>query len=218
MRGATTIPRRAHAIDLGGGIDAIWKGFTDNARRGIRKAEKQCLDVECDTTGRLLNEFNDLWLLSVQRWARQQRRPVWFVRSRGNHLNSQARWQQIAERTTGGTAIWIARHSGEPVAGMVVLRGPNDHYTRGAMNKELAGLTRANLLLHWLAIQDACRRGARWYQMGQSALGYDPVSRFKENFGAKAYEFPELKLELFPFARLNQLARSTAKRLLKLAR
>jgi hypothetical protein len=218
LRGAVTIPRRAHAIDLDGGTDAVWKRFSDNARRGIRKAEKQSLDVECDTTGRSLGVFNDLWLLSTQRWARQQQRPVWLVRSQGNRVNPPTRWQQIAERTAGGTSIWIARHCGEPVAAIVVLRGPNDHYTRGAMNKELAGPTRANFLLHWLAIQDACRRGARWYQMGQSGWGDDQVSRFKENFGAQAYEFPELRLETFPITRLVQVARGIVKRLYRFTR
>jgi lipid II:glycine glycyltransferase (peptidoglycan interpeptide bridge formation enzyme) len=86
------------------------------------------------------------------------------------------------------------------------------------MNKELAGPTRANFLLHWLAIQDACRRGARWYQMGQSGWGDDQVSRFKENFGAQAYEFPELWLERFPITRLAQVARGTVKRLYRFTR
>ena len=86
------------------------------------------------------------------------------------------------------------------------------------MNKELAGPTRANFLLHWLAIEDACRRGARWYQMGQSGWGDDQVSRFKENFGAQAYEFPELLLETFPITRLVQVARGIVKRLYRFTR
>jgi lipid II:glycine glycyltransferase (peptidoglycan interpeptide bridge formation enzyme) len=112
----------------------------------------------------------------------------------------------------------VARHCGEPVAAIVVLRGPNDHYTRGAMRKELAGPTRANFLLHWLAIQDACQRGARWYQMGQSGWADDQVSRFKENFSAQPYEFPELRLEIFPITRLDQIARTVVKRLYRLVR
>jgi Acetyltransferase (GNAT) domain len=210
-RGAIAIPCRAHAVDLGGGADAVWKRFSDNARRGIRKAEKQSLEVECDTTGRLLGVFEDLWLRSVQRWARQQRRPTWFVRLRGNRLNPRTRWQQIAERTAGGATIWVARHRGEAVAAIVVMQGPNDHYTRGAMHMELAGPTRANFMLHWLAIQDACRRRARWYQMGQSGWGNGQLARFKENFGAQPYDFPDLRLEAFPITRMSRLALSALK-------
>lgn len=82
------------------------------------------------------------------------------------------------------------------------------------MHKELAGPTRANFLLHWLAIQDACQRGAGWYQMGQSGWGGD-LCRFKENFGARAYEFPELRLELFStITRMVRGMRAGVKRML----
>ncbi len=213
--------RNAHAVDLEGGIDAIWKRFSENARRGIRKAEKQGLEVECDTTGRLFDAFEKLWLLSTQRWAAQDDEPVWLVRLRGRRFNPRNRWRKIAERTRGGVAVWVARHHGEPVASIVILRGPNDHYTRGAMHKELAGPTRANFLLHWLAIQDACQRGARWYQMGQSGFG-DQVAHFKENFGARAYAFPELRLERLPISSVissvKGIARASAKRLSVMSR
>jgi GNAT acetyltransferase-like protein len=213
-QGALTVPCIAHAVELDGGIDAVWKRFSENARRCIRKAEKCALEVECDTAGRLLGVFDGLWLLSVERWAAKQQQPVWLGRWRGRRLHSQDRWRQMAERNPGGVAIWVARHRGEPVAAIVTLRGPNDHYTRGAMHKELAGPTRANFLLHWLAIQDACRRGARWYQMGRSGLGGDSVGRFKENFGARAYMFPEMQLERIPITRWKRIARAAVKRVI----
>jgi lipid II:glycine glycyltransferase (peptidoglycan interpeptide bridge formation enzyme) len=153
-------------------------------------------------------------LLSTQRWAAQLGEPVWLGRLRGRRMNPQSRWRRIAERTNGGVAIWLARHHGEPVAAIVILRGPNDHYTRGAMHKDLAGPTRANFLLHWLAIQDACQRGARWYQMGLSGLGGDQVTRFKENFGARGYAFPEFRLERLPITYVKGIARATVKRLI----
>jgi hypothetical protein len=215
---AAATARNAHAVDLDGGIDAVWKRFSDNARRGIRKAEKQGLEVECDTTGRLLGVLEDLWQLSVRRWATQRQEPVWIGRLRGRRLNPQSRWTQMAERNPGGVAIWVARHQGEPVAATAILRGPNDHYTRGAMHKELAGPTRANFLLHWLAIQDACGRGARWYQMGQSGGDGDPVARFKENFGARAFVFPELQLDVLPIGRLRAAPRAAARWLIDVTR
>lgn len=203
--------RNAHAVALDGGIDAVWRRFSDNARRGIRKAEKQGLDIECDTTGRLLGVLDDLLQLSVRRWATQRQEPVWLGRLRGRRLNPRGRWRQMAERIPGGVAIWVARQRGEPVAAIAVLRGPNDHYTRGAMHKELAGPTRANFLLHWLAIEDACRRGARWYQMGQSGFEGDPVARFKENFGARAYTFPEFQLDMVPIGGVSAFPRAAAR-------
>src|SRR6202040_2564202 len=137
-RGALTIPRSAHAVELDGGIGAAWGRFSENARRCVRKAEKQGLEVECDTTGRLLGVFNELWLLSTQRWAKQLRHPAWIIRSHGKRQNPDARWKQITERAPGAAAFWVTRSRGQPVAAIVVLRGPNDHYMRGAMDKELA--------------------------------------------------------------------------------
>jgi hypothetical protein len=214
--GVTT--RNAHAIDLDGGLDAVWKRFSDNARRGIRKAEKQGLEVECDTTGRLLGELDTLWQMSVRRWATQRHEPVWLGWLRGRRLNPESRWKQMAQRMPGGVAIWVARHQGEPVAATAILRGPNDHYTRGAMHKDLAGPTRANFLLHWLAIQDACKRGAGWYQMGQSGPPGDPVARFKENFGARAYTFPEVQLDMVPIGGVTAFPRTAAQWVLDMSR
>ena len=41
----------------------------------------------------------------------------------------------------------------------MLTQGGNDTYWRGAMNQDLAGPSRANDLLHRLAIEDACERG-----------------------------------------------------------
>jgi Acetyltransferase (GNAT) domain len=210
--------RNAHVIDLEGGPNAVWKRFSQSAKWSIRKAEKQSLEVECDTTGQLLGVVEELWLLSTQRWAAQSGKPVWLTRKRARRYNPESRWPQIAKRTDGGVAIWLARSRGEPAAAVVILCGPNDHYTRGAMRKELAGPTRANALLQWLAIQDACKRGARWYQMGQSGFGDDPVGVFKESFGARAYAFPEFHLERLPITYLTDVARGSAKHLITMVR
>jgi hypothetical protein len=49
---------------------------------------------------------------------------------------------------------------------------------------------------------------------GQPGWSGDQVSRFKENFGARAYEFPEFRLERLPITRLSQIARAAVKRVI----
>lgn len=209
-----TIVRRGHAIDLQGGIDSAWRRFKDVARRNIRTAEKAGVTVECNSTGgRLLDMFDEIWLNSVRRWAEQDGEPVWAALDRGRRDDHPTKWRRIIERSAGAVSIWIASHGGRPVAGIIVLKGPNDHYIRGAMIKDLAGPTRANYLLHWLAIQDACRRNASWYQMGRSGLGDDGVSQFKENLGAKAYVYSELYLKRTPLIEAGRQARALLRRL-----
>jgi Acetyltransferase (GNAT) domain len=207
-RGASLIVRRGHAIDLQGGIDSVWRRFKDATRRSVRTAERAGVTVERDTTGRLLGTFNELWRDSVRRWADQDGEPLWRALERGRRDDHPTRWRRIMERSAGAVAVWIASHGGRPIAGIIVLRGPNDHYTRGVMIKDLAGPTRANHLLHWLAIQDACGRNASWYQMGRSGRGDDGVGRFKENLGASAYEYPELHLKRTPLLAGGRQARA----------
>lgn len=215
-RRIVAIPFRAHGVDLDGGAGAVWKQFSENARRCIRKAEKQGLEVECDTTGRLLGVFDDLFLLSTPRRARHEGKPAWLVRWGTNRVWPQIRWRRIMKRSGNGVVIWVARHRGEPAAAIMVLRGPNDHYIRGAMHVDIAGPTRATFLLQWLAIQDACQRGCHWYEMGRTAWGNDQLSRSKENYGARVCELPELLLERVPVARLEHIARSAVKRVIRI--
>ena len=62
------------------------------------------------------------------------------------------------------------------------------------MDREVAGPTRANFLLHSRAIEEACRAGRRYYHMGET----DPSSslaRFKAHFGAEARPYIEYRLE-----------------------
>jgi hypothetical protein len=62
------------------------------------------------------------------------------------------------------------------------------------MDREIAGPTRANFLLHSLAIEEACRAGRRYYHMGET----DPSSslaRFKAHFGAEAHPYVEYRIE-----------------------
>ena len=215
-RGAQMVLHRGHAIDLGDGIDAVRKRFSERGRRGVRIAEREGVEVERDTTGSSLDVFVELWQESLRRWAKQEREPVWLARSRAR-LNDPSRWRHVIERSPGSVAVWIARHRGQAISGIVVLEGPNDHYTHGAMIKELAAPTHANYLLHLHAIENAQRRNARWYQMGRSGTGDDPVGRFKENFGAIAYVYPEFRFERTPTMRLTRRARASVRSVITVA-
>ncbi len=199
---AVTIARRAHILDLAGGAEVVWKGFSDSRRRAVRKAERAAVEVECDTTGRLLPEFFDLYARSERRWAQQQHEPVWLARLRTRFRDTVGKWQQISRHLDGGCRQWVARHDGRAVASIIVLFGVNAHYTRGAMDKELAGPVRANDLLMWHAIQAACAIGAGSFHLGESGSSAS-LSDYKERFGARAFDYPELRLERLPITRLD---------------
>ena len=75
---------------------------------------------------------------SRSRWAEDSNEPEWLARWRVRE-DSLDKWRTIASVLGDGCRVDTATWKGEVVAGTIVLFGPNAHYTRGAMRKELAG-------------------------------------------------------------------------------
>jgi len=208
----------SHVLDLQGGFEVVWKErFNQQARRAIRKAERAGLEVESDCTGKLVPEFCALLQSSVVRWAEQRREPGLLARWRTRDDGTQRKLRILAESLGESCRIWVARVDGQPAAAIVVLQGANAHYTRGAMDKDLAGPSRASFLLQKLAIEAACEAGCRYYNMGETGSS-ESLSRFKSHFGAEAYTYSEYRFERFPITRLETSARRFAKRLIDLRR
>jgi lipid II:glycine glycyltransferase (peptidoglycan interpeptide bridge formation enzyme) len=212
--GLRSIPRLAHVVDLRGGAAKVWRGLHKNGRTSVRRALRSGLDVECDTTGRLVPVFYDLLDLSIQRWARQQHEPLALARWRGRRRDPRGKFETLAAALGDVMRVWVAWKDGAPAASIIVLQGANASSTRGAMNKELAAPTSANYLLEWLAIRDACEAGCRYYHLGESGLSRS-LARYKERFGARPVPYAEYRIERLPLTRTDALSRSVVKRLLR---
>jgi len=210
--GVVKVPRTAHVLDLDGGFERVWQErFTGTARTAVRKAERSGLVVEHDSTGRLVPVFYALFELSLARWAAQQHEPTRLARLRAHRRDPQRKLEAIARTLGDACRIWVAWLDGRPAASIVVLVGRNASYTRGAMNKELAGPTRANYLLQKLAIEDACEAGCVRYHMGETGSS-SALAQFKTRFGAVAYEYGEWHLERLPITRADRSVRNLVKR------
>lgn len=183
---------QTHVLDLEGGFERVWnERFKSETRSGARKAQRAGLDVEFDTTGRLIPAFYDLYLSWIARRARERKLPVWFMQRRASSQESLNKYQAVAEALGDRCRTWVARLDGEPVAGLIMLvHGTHAFYWRGCSARELATRTRANVLLQRLAIEDACTAGCRWYNMGQSG-GVASLEQFKTRFGARPEQFPQ---------------------------
>jgi hypothetical protein len=212
--GVMVLPRRAHVLDLSGGFDHVWsERFTKKARWEARRAERRGVSIECDTTGRLVPVFHTLLVQSFERWARQQHEPRLLARARGLRRDPLRKWQVIAERLGPACQVWVAWYQGQPAAAQIVLRGTNAHYTRGAMDKALAGPSQATSLLQKMAIEDACRAGCRTYHMGETGDSQS-LAHFKARFGAVPYEYAEYRLERLPLTAADHALRQVAKRMI----
>ncbi|HWE10031.1 MAG TPA: GNAT family N-acetyltransferase [Solirubrobacteraceae bacterium] len=213
-RRALTVPRLAHVLDLEGGFEHIWsKRFTGAARTAVRKAERSGLRVECDTTGRLLPVHYHLFDRSIDRWAAQQHEPRALARWRAHRRDPLTKLTAMAKHLAGGCRLWLAWLDGQPAASIIVIQGRNANIARGAMDKDLAGPTRANYLLHRLAIEDACSAGCHYYHMGESGAS-QPLAQFKTRFGARPYRSAEYHLEKVPVTATDRALRSAVKRMI----
>jgi hypothetical protein len=207
---AIAVPRRAHVLDLAGGPGIVWQTrFASSARRAVRKAEQHGVVVRSGGL-ELLSDFRTLFELSVRRWAESQHEPVALARLRANRRDPPAKFLHLAEALPRRLRVWIAYHGGAPVAGLIVLLGANASYTRGAMDKERAGTLRANELLHWSAIQEACAAGCRHYHLGETGDSA-ALARFKEKLGAEPVSYAEYHLERLPITRSQAVARTVVK-------
>jgi lipid II:glycine glycyltransferase (peptidoglycan interpeptide bridge formation enzyme) len=212
--GITVLPRQAHVLDLRDGFDHIWnKKFETNTRRNLRKAESNGLRIECDQTGKLIPVFYQLFLQSIERWADHQHEPHWLALLRARRRDPIEKFELMARHLGSAFRLWVAWHGSEPAAAILVLLGANAHYTRGAMNIDVAGPTRANDLLHRYAIEDACKSGCRFYHMGETGKS-DSLARFKGRFGAEAVPYAEYRIERLPITRMDGYLRGTVKKVI----
>lgn len=210
-RGATATPRVAHLVDLEGGFDHVWSHLFESAsRRGARRAERDGVTVERDTTGRLVAEFHELLTGAVARWSRLQHEPRWLADRRHRHADPLSKFQAIATALGDRCHVWVARLDGKAVASMIVLRGTNAYDFRAAMDEAYRGC-RANDLLLRLAIEDACEAGCRTYYMGDSGHS-ESLGRFKERFGAQPYRYADYLLERLPISGVERGLKRVVKR------
>ncbi len=212
--GIATVDRLAHVLDLSGGFETVWtKRFAGSARTDVRKAEKSGLTVERDTTGRLIPVFFELYDRSLNRWAGENRAQQALARWQAHRREPMSKLQRIALGLGEGCSVWVAWHRGEAAASLILIHGLSTSNIKAAMDKELAGPTRANYLLHMLAIEEACELGCRYYHMGDSGTS-KALAHFKTRFGAAPHPYAEFHVEALPITRLDRALRGAAKRAL----
>ena len=212
--GAVLIPRRAHVIDLSGGVDAAWSKLSKSARRGTRLAERAGVRVEIDRTGALVEDYYRLFLLSVDRWAGRQHEPRALAHARARRRDPLTKLQAMAETLGKAFAVTLSYVDDEPAFGAITLFGQTAHDTRAAMDRDRIGATCAGDLVQWRTIQLACDLGCTAYHLGESGASAS-LAQYKEKFGARPVDYAELRLERLPYTRADQATRAVVKKLLR---
>jgi hypothetical protein len=181
--------RRARC-DLSCAVDLeLGPRLSSRRRRGLSKARREGVEVE---EGPEL--VGELW-------------PVIEANLRDRHgaqpVHSEAELRKLMERLEDEVHVVVARHEGEPVAGVVLFDGPRVSHAQYIASIEAGNRTGALDAVFDYCIRRASSRGARFFDFGTSNREHglvlnDGLYEFKVQFGGGgvAYEHYELDLSM----------------------
>ncbi|HYH32104.1 MAG TPA: GNAT family N-acetyltransferase [Pseudonocardia sp.] len=206
-------PKRAHVLDLSGGLDAVRARLAPLTRRNLRTAERLGVRVEVDRDGRLLPVYHRHYDLSVDRWAAKQNEPLALARWRAARRDPVGKFDVVAAHMGEAFRHYVAYDGDTPAASIIVLFGRTACYARGAMDRDVAAPVRANDLLQWTAIQDACAAGCTYYHLLETG-GSESLARFKERLGAASVDYCDYRIERLPVTRADKTLRTAVKKVI----
>jgi hypothetical protein len=212
-RGVVAVARRAHVMDLPPDSDVHYRAMARSARKALRTAERHNVQVKIVADGSLLGEHYQLFMKSVERWARHQHEPVALARWRARRRDPIEKLRAMSEFLGSRMITGIAYVNDQPAASSIVMLSPTARETRAAMDVDLAARPHAAYAVQWATIEAARRFGSHTYNMGESGHS-DGISFFKERFGAVAVEHSEYHIERLPLTSANHAIRSGMKRLI----
>lgn len=196
LPGVTETARRVEVVDLAGGFEVVKRQrFTRRVREGLRKAERNGVRIERDTTGRLVPIFYQLYLDWVDRWIPRSALPPVLARRSALRQEPRKKFELIAAAMGERCRTFVAWHEDRPVAAFIsFVYGQHATGWRAYAIKELAHPVVANTYVAAAAIEDACDSGCRYFDYGQSG-GVPELQRFKQSLGAEPRTAIDFRLE-----------------------
>ncbi len=212
--GVRRVARLAHAIDLEGGFDTVWRTrFSASTRKYVTRAEQAGVAVECDDRGRLVPAYYDLFRRATRRWAEQQHEPLLLARLRGHRRDPEQKFATIAQTLRDACRMYVAFVDGQPAAACLILSYHNVNAARVVLDRERVGRSGAPDLMMKRAIEDACRAGCRYFHQGESGTSKG-IADFKRRLGGTAYAHEEYYLERLPVTAVDHALRTGIKKLI----
>lgn len=202
--------RRVEVVDLSDGFDAVWRhGFSKAVRRNVARAEKLGVRLECDTTGRLVPAFYEVYLGWVAERAEESPLPASVTLALARRRESLAKFRSVSDLLGSRCRVWIAWYRDRPVAcSMTLWHGRHAMGWRGYSIKSVAAPVAANTAISVAEIEDAALEGCQTFDLGQSS-GLPGLLRYKASLGARPREVVDLRIESPSITRLRA-ARSRA--------
>jgi hypothetical protein len=204
MPGVVEVLRRVEVMDLAPGFDELRAHhFSRNARYHLRKAERAGVEVELDTTGRLVPVFHQIYRAWVDGWAPKSGMPPVVARRLALRQEPLKKFETVAALLGQDCRLFVAWYRGQPVAAAISLvHGQHAIGWRSYSIKELAAPVAANILTQATCLADACRSGCGYFDLGQSG-GVATPQQYKFSFGATPRWVVDLRSEPSGLTRLR---------------
>lgn len=176
--GAPFSPFLEHTLRLSPDPAAQFAGCRPDARRAIRRAEREDLAAETATSIDAIREYYRLHCLTRRRHGLPVQ-PFAFFHNIHQHL--------LAE---GHGFVVLVRADGQPIAGAVFLAfGSHALYKFGASDPARLDL-RGNHLAMWHGIRACAETGGSALSLGKTSPDQDGLRQFKSSFGTTEHPRP----------------------------
>jgi predicted N-acyltransferase len=170
-------------VELSGGFDSVFAGWSNQHRRSARKATREGVVVR-QADGRADWEaYFEAYRASLDRWGEDASEPYrWEMFSR------------MSDHPRDLVRLWLALVDGEVAAGAVCGYAKRHVvYWHGAAHARFFKKRPVHKLFHSV-IADACERGYRWFDFNPSG-GLEGVREFKRGFGTVELPCPTIVTE-----------------------
>ena len=196
MPGVVELQRRVDVVDLTMGYETyLARVVRRGARQNVAKAARQGVEIERDTTGRLVPVFYDLYLSWVERWIPRSGLPTALARHTALKQEPYVKFETMAELMADKCRVFIAWHAGRAVASCITfVHGEHAIGWRSYSIKELAGPVGANTAAQVAGIRDAMESGCRFFDLGQSG-DESRLHAYKNSLGASPQGVVDLRIE-----------------------
>jgi Acetyltransferase (GNAT) domain len=172
-------------------------------RQRLRRAVRLGVEVEKDTTGRLMPVCHDIHRSGVERDIARSGLPPLVARRRALQAQPHADLAAVAAGTGAACRTFVAWFRGRPVAASILLvHGDHASLWRSFCVPQLAGPIAADLLTAVTAIEDAIGSGGRVLDLVPSG-GSIGGPHDKNSLGASAGSLVDLRIEPAGLARLR---------------
>lgn len=162
-----------HTLELCDDEDVLFKKFSSNTKRNIKKAKREDISVEISNSLSALNDFYEMNCITRKKHGLPPQPKKFF-----NNL-----YEFILKTDSG--FISIAKHKGKSIAASVyLLIGDKAIYKFGASLMEYQNL-RANNLVMWEAIKHCAANDYKSFCFGRTEPDNEGLRRFKLGWGTE---------------------------------